>query len=190
MEKKPGTSAGTKRKSGNSTGIKKKLGTSTDTNKKLGTSTGKKKKLGISTDRDQKLGSSEGMEMFIYNSSKQSGSKTDLGKKELDNKNTKESNHGDNPLQSKTDTDSKRPVQTDISLDSYEYVKNIIEKLSQESKCEESDQSTAGRKGANEKGKLKKYKCEVCDKEFSSCGSMRRHMSIHSKPYKCGECVL
>lgn len=157
----------------------------------MGNGTGKKKKLGISTDRDQKLGSSEGMEMFIYNSSEQheqSGSKTDLGKKELDNKNTKESNHGDNPLQSKTDTDSKRPVQTDISLDSYEYVKNIIEKLRQESKCEESDQSTAGRKGANQKGKLKKYTCEVCDKEFGSCGSMRRHMSIHSKPYKCGEC--
>ncbi|VDI76470.1 Hypothetical predicted protein [Mytilus galloprovincialis] len=133
MEKKPGTIAGTKRKSGKGTGIKIKLGTSTGTNKKLGTTTGnKKKKFGTSTDRDQKLAPSEGTGMFIYNSNEHSGSKTDLDKGELDNKKATKPHHGNDSLQSTTDTDSKRPVQTDISLDSYEYVKNLIEKLSQE----------------------------------------------------------
>ncbi|CAG2233349.1 unnamed protein product [Mytilus edulis] len=133
MEKKPGTIVGTKRKSGKGTGIKIKLGTSTGTNKKLGTTTGnKKKKFETSTDRDQRLAPSEGTGMFIYNSNEHSGSKTDLDKGELDNKKATKTHHGDDSLQSTTDTDSKRPVQTDISLDSYEYVKNLIEKLSQE----------------------------------------------------------
>ncbi|XP_071131123.1 zinc finger protein ZFP2-like [Mytilus edulis] len=183
MEKKPGTIAGTKRKSGKGTGIKIKLGTSTGKNKKLGTTTGKKKKkFETSTDRDQRLAPSEGTGMFIYNSNEHSGSKTDLDKGELDNKKATKTHHGDDSLQSTTDTDSKRPVQTDISLDSYEYVKNLIEKLSQESKCEESKQSQ------NEKGKLKSHTCEVCDKQFVSRSSMTRHMAIHSKPFKCGEC--
>ncbi|XP_063443543.1 zinc finger protein 501-like [Mytilus trossulus] len=187
MVKKVGTNAGTKRKSGKGTGIKIKLGTSTGTNKKLGTATDKKKKFGTRTDhdRDQKLGPSEGTELFIHNSNEHSESKSDLDKGELNNKNTTQSHHGDNSLQSTTDTDSmdsKRPVQTDISHNSYEFVKNIIEKLSQENKCEESYQSQ------KEKGKLKSHTCEVCDKQFVSRSSMTRHLAIHSKPFKCGEC--
>lgn len=55
---------------------------------------------------------------------------------------------------------------------------------------ENTDRSSQNNHIVRARNKLKLHECELCSKQFSSKGSLKRHMMMHSdkRPYKCHMC--